>query len=196
MAKNCAGANGACSVCRRRQRRSPLSAAREGEAPRPCHRRAAEDVDVAPGVRAAPRPAVTASRPERVEHQRRCRAPACAAPRRGVRLAGACGAPALRVAQRAAELASTSTAGGGGGGSPSTSVLSKRTEKSHQKISNVALPLTRSGRGPSSEPSTDTLNRLCEPCLSCTEAWKSAMKCSGAREISTSKPTSPSTLKP
>ena len=67
--------------------------------------------------------------------------------------------------------ASTSTAGGGGGGSPSTSFLSKRTEKSHQKISNVALPLTRNGRGPSSEPSTDTLNRLCEPYLSCTEAW-------------------------
>ena len=32
----------------------------------------------------------------------------------------------------------------------------------------MALPLTRSGRGPSSAPSTDTLNRLCEPRLSCT----------------------------
>ena len=87
-------------------------------------------------------------------------------------------------------------AGGGGGASPSTSVLSKRTEKSHQKISNDALPLTRSGRGPSSSPSTLTMNRLLEPCLSCTEAWKSAMKCSGAIWISTSKPMSPSTLKP
>ena len=48
--------------------------------------------------------------------------------------------------------ASTSTAAGSGGGSPCTSVVSKRTEKSHHRISKVALPLTRSGRGPSSSP--------------------------------------------
>ena len=80
--------------------------------------------------------------------------------------------------------------------SPFTSVLSKRTVKSHQRISNVALPLTRSGRGPSSDPVSLTLNRLCEPRFSCSRAWKSAMKCSGMSCTSTSKPTSPSTLKP
>ena len=46
------------------------------------------------------------------------------------------------------------------------SVLSKRIVKSHQKISNDALPLMRSGRGPSSVPETDSLNRLREPRLS------------------------------
>src|SRR5215467_3635865 len=81
---------------------------------------------------------------------------------------------------------SKSTAGGNVGGYPSTSVLSKRTEKSHQKISNEALPLTRSGRGPSSSPSSDTENRLLDPCLSCTLAWKSAIKCSGTICSSTS----------
>jgi hypothetical protein len=29
------------------------------------------------------------------------------------------------------------------------------------------LPLSRSGCGPSSSPSTDTLKRLSEPCFSC-----------------------------
>src|SRR6266446_1330831 len=49
---------------------------------------------------------------------------------------------------------------GGGGGSPSTRVASKRIEKLHQKISKEALPLTRSGRGPSSSPSSETEKRL------------------------------------
>ena len=40
------------------------------------------------------------------------------------------------------------------------------------------------------------MNRLCEPRFSCSRAWKSAMKCSGTSCTSTSKPTSPSTLKP
>ena len=78
------------------------------------------------------------------------------------------------------------TAAGSGGGSPSTSVLSKRTEKSHQKISNDALPETRNGRGPSSSPSSDTENRLLEPRFNATLAWKSATKCSGAICSSTS----------
>src|SRR5262249_54253946 len=47
------------------------------------------------------------------------------------------------------------TLGSGGGGGPSTSVLLKLIEKSHQKISNDALPLTFSGLGPSSSPLTE-----------------------------------------
>ena len=66
--------------------------------------------------------------------------------------------------------ASTSTAGGSGGFSPFTSVVSKRTLKSHHRISNVALPLTRSGRGPSSDPFSETPNRLCEPRFNCSRA--------------------------
>src|SRR6185295_14678728 len=103
-----------------------------------------------------------------------------------VRSAGNCVVQLCAVDSAALRAASTSTPSGGGGGSPSISVLSKRTEKSHQKIENEALPLTRSGRGPSSEPASDTENRLLEPCFSCTEAWKSAMKCSGAICSSTS----------
>ena len=56
------------------------------------------------------------------------------------------------------------------GRSPDTSVLSKRTETSHQKISNVALPRMCSGRGPDSSPSTVTLNRFCEWYFSWTAA--------------------------
>ena len=41
-----------------------------------------------------------------------------------------------------------STAGSGGGGGPSTSAWLKLMEKSHQKISNEALPLIFNGRGP------------------------------------------------
>ena len=92
--------------------------------------------------------------------------------------------------------ANASTAGGNGGFSPEMSVLSKRIVKSHQKISNDALPLMRSGRGPSSVPATDSLKRLREPRLSCTEALKSAIRWNGSRWISTSKPMSPSMLNP
>src|SRR4029077_7687945 len=59
-----------------------------------------------------------------------------------VALAGACVLQLCAVASARLSSTSTSTAGGGGGGSPAASFLSKRTEKSHQKISNVALPLT------------------------------------------------------
>ena len=66
------------------------------------------------------------------------------------------------------------------------SVLSKRTETSHQKISNVALPRMCSGRGPESSPATETLNRFCEWYFSCTEAWKSATNANGSNWMRTS----------
>ena len=195
ISKNCAGANGAlCGV-----RGSSRGAERrgDGEAARAGDRRAAEEFDVAPRVERHDLLA-DAQLPERVEHDRRARPAARqAAQRHAVRLGGAAlGGPARRRHSACVSCASTSTAGGSGGRSPFTSVVSKRTLKSHHRISNVALPLTRSGRGPSSAPFSVTMNRLCEPRFSCSRAWKSAMKCSGMSCTSTSKPTSPSTLKP
>ena len=55
---------------------------------------------------------------------------------------------------------------------------------------------TDSGSGPSSAPSTFTLNRLVEPLLSCMPAKNSARKWNGSSWISTSKPASPVMLKP
>ena len=71
--------------------------------------------------------------------------------------------PQLRVSFRAATSWSvTFTGGRRAGRSPETSVLSNRTEMSHQKISKVAFPRMCSGRGPESSPATDTLNRFFE----------------------------------
>src|SRR5262249_36219086 len=61
----------------------------------------------------------------------------------------------------------TSTGAGGGGGSPEIRFRSKPTEKSHQKIENVAFPFTCSGLGPDNSPSTFTMNKFVDPCLSC-----------------------------
>ena len=79
---------------------------------------------------------------------------------------------------------------------PSTSVRSNETEKSHQRISNDALPAMRSGSGPSSSPLSETLNRFLLPRLSCTLARNSARKWNGNSWISTSKPMLPATLNP
>ena len=92
---------------------------------------------------------------QRVEHDRRAGARRRqAAQRHAVRLRSRCAAcsSSRATASACVSCASTLTAGGSGGRSPFTSVVSKRTLKSHHRISNVALPLTRSGRGPSSAP--------------------------------------------
>ena len=73
---------------------------------------------------------------------------------------GELAAPVARVAQRGDQLFGDVHRRQAGGRSPAMSVLSNRTEMSHQKISNVALPRTCSGRGPESSPSTRHLEQV------------------------------------
>ena len=130
----------------------------------------ADAVDVARRARAvrrsAGRSASRAGAAGRPPPSRRAGRPSCDAD------GGSCACQAAGSPSAPSSTARTSTRTTSFGVPPSTRVALKDTEKSHQRISNDALPESRSGRGPSSSPATETLKRLWLPRLSWTLARK------------------------